>query len=86
MSNLLNKIFEAPRLFFEDNLTRAMSKLGLHDMEATVARTFGHPEPLRPLVDFMDRSGLTTRALLRQYNERYPDKRLPDPYDDYNQF
>lgn len=80
--SVFKTIFEAPRVFFEDNLTRFMSKSGLHFMEATVAKTFVAPEPIRIISQRMDRAGLTSKALLKDYNIRYPNKKLPDPYDD----
>lgn len=82
MTDFLNKIFEAPRVIFEDGLTRVMSALKLHDLEATVARNIVYPVPVQKFAKQMDRAGLTSRALLREYNLRYPERRLPDPYDD----
>lgn len=83
MTDILNKVFEAPRVFFEDGLTRLMSALKLHDLEANVARNIIYPEPIQKIAKQMDRAGLTSRALLREYNLRYPERKLPDPYDDY---
>ncbi|MFP4312775.1 MAG: hypothetical protein ACLFR0_00490 [Alphaproteobacteria bacterium] len=82
MTRILIKIIETPRLYFEDALTYVLSITGLLEMDATVSRSFKQPAFLLPLAEFMDKCGFTTRALLREYNTRHPDKPLPNPYDD----